>query len=312
MTGTAGPAGRSPEEHSAHLASMVEFSCAHPTSLRRAQALVAMTEEAAGEVLLDRVVRAVVEVTGADGGCLHVLDRRTGELCLAADQGLRARSVDVVSRACGGGRPEWVAATTCRQTVSCDVRDDPEPRPVLTTGKAVRAVQVTPLTDFAGNLVGVVSAYFSWPHRPSEVQLGVMELFADHVGEQIARQLGSERGGHADPVGRVVLGALLRPPEAGPVPDEASGGSAQEHGLVVARTAINRLFALSLHAAVALGMATHPLVQEELRALIRDADDAIDEVRQGLRSDASHAVAQPAPATLQRVGDQVPAPRHAG
>jgi hypothetical protein len=66
---------------------------------------------------------------------------------------------------------------------------------MLTTGtqnlpEPLARVQSTPLVDYAGHLVGMVSTHFQRPHRPSDRGLRVMELFADFADEALTAHLG--------------------------------------------------------------------------------------------------------------------------
>jgi hypothetical protein len=49
----------------------------------------------------------------------------------------------------------------------------------------VEDVQSTPLVDYAGHLIGMVSTHFQRPHRPSDRDLRIMELYADFAGEAL-------------------------------------------------------------------------------------------------------------------------------
>jgi GAF domain-containing protein len=79
------------------------------------------------------------------------------------------------------------------QTVVADARSDPgfAPHREIAAAAGFRAVQATPLTDYAGRLIGVVSTHFRRPHRPSDRDLRLMELYADFAGEAVTRHLGA-------------------------------------------------------------------------------------------------------------------------
>jgi GAF domain len=88
------------------------------------------------------------------------------------------------------------AAKECAQTVIADVAADPDfaPHRDIAAACGFRAVQSTPLADYAGHLIGVVSTRFRRPHRPSSTDLQVMELYADYAGEALARHLSAPAG----------------------------------------------------------------------------------------------------------------------
>jgi hypothetical protein len=99
------------------------------------------------------------------------------------------------------------------------------PHREIAAATGFRAVQSTPLVDYAGHLIGMVSAHFQRPHRPSDRDLRIMELYADFAGEALTAHLGRPSGdGPADPVGWALVTALLDPAHVGepdvPVPFE--------------------------------------------------------------------------------------------
>jgi hypothetical protein len=73
------------------------------------------------------------------------------------------------------------------------------------------------LVDYAGHLVGMVSTHYQRPHRPSDRDLRLIELYADFAGEAVSRYLGASRA-PGDPVGRAVVSAMLDPARVATVP----------------------------------------------------------------------------------------------
>jgi len=58
----------------------------------------------------------------------------------------------------------------------------------------------------------MVSTHFQRPHRPSDRDLRIMELYADFAGEALTRHLGQVSDGDPpDPVGWAMVSALLDP-----------------------------------------------------------------------------------------------------
>jgi GAF domain-containing protein len=79
------------------------------------------------------------------------------------------------------------AARQGAQTAVADVRADPgfTPHREIAAATGFRAVQSTPLADYAGHLIGMVSTHFQRPHRPSDRDLRIMELYADFADEAL-------------------------------------------------------------------------------------------------------------------------------
>jgi GAF domain-containing protein len=57
----------------------------------------------------------------------------------------------------------------------------------------VRAVQSTPLVSSAGNLLGIISTHFRLPHRPSERELRLIDLFARQAAGYLERKRTEEK-----------------------------------------------------------------------------------------------------------------------
>jgi PAS domain S-box-containing protein len=71
-----------------------------------------------------------------------------------------------------------------------DVDADPAfaPRRAIAASAAFRAVQSTPLFASNGEPLGVISTYFRRPHRPSERDLRLTDLYARQAAEMIERE----------------------------------------------------------------------------------------------------------------------------
>jgi len=95
-----------------------------------------------------------------------------------------------------------------------DVRADPgfTPHREIAAATGFNAVQSTPLADYAGHPIGMVSTHFQRPHRPSDRDLRIMELYADFAGEALTAHLGRPSGdGPAGPAGRGRPGPRAKP-----------------------------------------------------------------------------------------------------
>jgi len=56
----------------------------------------------------------------------------------------------------------------------------------IAASAGVCAAQSTPLVEYAGRLIGMVSTHFRRPDHPSARDLRVMELYADFAGEAVS------------------------------------------------------------------------------------------------------------------------------
>jgi hypothetical protein len=198
-----------------HFASSVQFVLDDPDAARRLHALTKdlRTVPRLG-TLLPQVLRGAMALVGGDFGNIQIVDPATGSLRLVTQAGFGPEFLDYfavvedVHSTCGR------AARQGAQTAVGDVRADPGFRPhrEIAAAAGFRAVQSTPLVDYAGHLTGMVSTHFRRPHRPSDRDLRIVELHADFAGEALTAHLGRPSGdGPADPVGRAMVTALLDP-----------------------------------------------------------------------------------------------------
>jgi GAF domain-containing protein len=185
------------------------------------------------------------------------------------------------------------------QTVITDVTADAgfAPHRDIAAASGFRAVQSTPLVDYAGRLIGMVSTHHRNPHRPSGADLQVMHLYGDFAGEVLARQLGTSAGDDLDdPIGRAVLSALLAPANgqaAGltvpPGPADGPGGrerlsahrsaSPDETMSRFAADIVNRLFSIGLSLESARSIVAKGLAGDRIAAATDEIDRAIRDIR---------------------------------
>ena len=175
-----------------HFASSVQFVLDDPDAARRLHALTKdlRTVPRLG-TLLPQVLRGAMALVGGDFGNIQIVDPATGSLRLVTQAGFGPEFleyfavVEDVHSTCGR------AARQGAQTAVADVRADPgfTPHREIAAAAGFRAVQSTPLVDYAGHLIGMVSTHFQRPHRPSDRDLRIMELYADFAGEAMTRHL---------------------------------------------------------------------------------------------------------------------------
>jgi GAF domain-containing protein len=155
---------------------------------------------------------------GGDFGNIQTVDPATGSLLLVTQAGFGPEFVGYFAVVEDVGFICGRAARQGAQTAVADVHADPglTPHREIAAATGFRAVQSTPLVDYAGHLIGMVSTHFQRPHRPSDRDLRIMELYADFAGEALTAHLSRPSGdGPADPVGRALVTALLDPDRVG-------------------------------------------------------------------------------------------------
>ena len=197
-----------------HFTSAVRFGLDAPDAMRRLHDLTKDLRTVPRlSSLLSQVLAGTLALTGADFGNVQIADPATGSLMLVTQAGFGPEFLEYF--AVVDGDSQSVCGRTAKrraQTVVADVRSDPgfAPHREITAAAGFRAVQSTPLTDYAGRPIGIVSTHFRRPQRPSDRDLRLMELYADFAGEAVTRHLGASSD-PGDTAARGVITVLLDP-----------------------------------------------------------------------------------------------------
>jgi GAF domain-containing protein len=295
-------------QRAGHFAAGVRLGLDAPQAMRRLHQLTGSLRDVSSlRILLPEILDTSVSLTRADFGNLQLLDPLTGMLRIVTQSGFDRRFLDhfaVVDDArssCGR------AARERAQIVIADVDTDPDyaPHRDMAAAAGYRAVQSTPMVDYAGHLMGVVSTHFRRPHRPPEMNLRVMELYADVAGEAVAGHLGvpgDDRRG--DPIGRAVISALLDPGDGqlttviafpGPRPsrDSRQRGPVQEAAdpeetvLQFTGHVVNQLFSVGLSLESARSITGRGPAGDRIAQATDKIDDLITDIRTAMFSRAT-------------------------
>jgi GAF domain-containing protein len=150
---------------------------------------------------LERLLSAMLEVTGASLGNVQLMDWRTGRLTIASQRRFSRSFLDhfrtVFVRdgsACGR------AIRDRRPIIIEDVMLDCEfaPHRKIADEAGFRAVQSTPLISTSGAFLGVVSTHFSAAHRPTADEMLAVSCAADAEANSI---IARRANGSSDPRG---------------------------------------------------------------------------------------------------------------
>lgn len=167
--------------------------------------------------LLPQVLEGAMWLTGADFGNIQIFDPATSALKIVTQVGFSPEFLDYFAVVDDGHAACGRAARQCAQIVIADVNIDPgfAPHREIAAAAGFRAVLSTPLADYAGRLIGMVSTHYRRPRRPSERDQRIMELYGDFAGEALTRYLGTPSQHHpSDPISRALISALLDPARA--------------------------------------------------------------------------------------------------
>jgi C4-dicarboxylate-specific signal transduction histidine kinase len=137
--------------------------------------------------VLEEVLTATIEIQQADFGNVQLYNPESHALEIVSQRGFNAEFLDYFddsSAVCGR------AMQSRSRIVIEDVQTDPQfashRHIALTAG--YRAVQSTPLFSRGGEILGMISTHFRQPHRPSERELRLTDLYARQAAEMIERK----------------------------------------------------------------------------------------------------------------------------
>lgn len=141
------------------------------------------------QTVLQYVLNESIQLQNADFGNAQLYDTNSGALEIVAQRGFQQdfldhfRSVQDTTSACGRALQEG------RRVIIEDVMTDPEfaPHRAIAASAGFRAVQSTPLMSHDGKPLGMVSTHFKQPHRPSDKQLRLTDLYGHLAAELIER-----------------------------------------------------------------------------------------------------------------------------
>jgi hypothetical protein len=247
-----------------HFAKDARLSREEPEAMRRLHEVTGRLRDLPSlSALLPRILDGALSLTDADFGTVQLLDPVARSLRIVTQSGFDPGFLEyfavVENDHSAGGR----AARQSAQVVIADVNADPgfAPHRDIAAVSGFRAVQSTPLADDAGHLVGVVSTYFRRPHRLADLDLLIMELYADVAGEAIAAHLGGPGDdGRDEPIGRAVISALPDPGD-------------------FAEYIVNRLFSVGLSLESARSIVGKGPAADRVAAATGEVDQLIRDIR---------------------------------
>jgi PAS domain S-box-containing protein len=144
---------------------------------------------------LEQILQASMEIVGAPMGTVQVYDTARETLDIVAQQGFSQNALDhfgdvpLEHSACG--RAMASGERVIIEDVECDSEFTSHRSIAASVG--YRAVQSTPLVSRGGNLLGAVSTHFTRPHRPSERELRMLDLYLLHATDAIERIRAEEK-----------------------------------------------------------------------------------------------------------------------
>jgi two-component sensor histidine kinase len=137
-------------------------------------------------------VDAAITIANADKGNLQVFNPGLGALVIAAQCRFEPPFLEFFDRVSRDASACAAAMAAAERVIVDDVMTSeifvgqPAQRVLLEAG--VRAVTSTPLMSGDGDVLGMISVHFRQPHRPSERELGLIDLLARQAADYLARK----------------------------------------------------------------------------------------------------------------------------
>ena len=147
--------------------------------------------------LIGEILEVVMGMQGAEMGLIRLYDASAGELHVAASLGLPDAYLARVAHL----RPGEMACGAAVQSGKPVVVEDTETDPIygahldLARLGGYRAAYSTPLIARNGAILGSIATHFPEPHRPSERQSRLVELYARQVADFVQVAALRERSG---------------------------------------------------------------------------------------------------------------------
>ena len=144
--------------------------------------------------VLKEALSAMIEIEQADFGNVQLYNPQSHALEIVTQRGFTAELLEYFA-VLDGLRTARGRATECRshivvEDVQTDARFAPYRRIALSAG--LRAVHSMPLFSRGRALLGVISMHFKYPHRPTERELRLTDLYGQQVAEIIERKLSDD------------------------------------------------------------------------------------------------------------------------
>jgi signal transduction histidine kinase len=141
--------------------------------------------------VLEHMLDAAIDVQSADFGNVELFDAELGGLVIKAQRNLQPAFLNHLARVLCEDYARGKAAEAPSRVIIEDIDTDEgfAPHRSVAAEAGVRAMQSTPLISHRGELLGMLSTHFRKPHRPSDYELRLTDIFV----QQAARMLEGNR-----------------------------------------------------------------------------------------------------------------------
>ena len=140
--------------------------------------------------VLEEILDSTIDLQKADYGNVQLYDEQTSSLRTVAQRGFSREFVEQFREVQSDDRSACGRALQARQRVIIeDVEQDAEYAPYRASAARAgyRAVQSTPIVGRGDSVKGMLSTHFRQPHRPSETDLQITDLYTRLAAVQLER-----------------------------------------------------------------------------------------------------------------------------
>jgi PAS domain S-box-containing protein len=140
---------------------------------------------------LDAMLAGALELLGADRGSIHLLDEERRTLVLRAQRGIEPAVLDGFAEIILTDDSAWSRSLRAGERLlveDVEIDEASAPLRLLALAAGCGATLSSPFTSRRGHLLGVLSAYFTSPHRPGEHALRLLDLYVRQAADFIERQ----------------------------------------------------------------------------------------------------------------------------
>lgn len=141
--------------------------------------------------VLEQMLAAVMEVQAAEFGNVQLFDAERGGLVIVAQRNFQRPFLEYLALVQPDRCPAFARAAQTRERIIIeDVHADISftPHRHVATGAGFRALVSTPLIGHQGELLGMLSTHFRKPHRPTEYELRLTDIYAQQAARMLARK----------------------------------------------------------------------------------------------------------------------------
>jgi PAS domain S-box-containing protein len=142
---------------------------------------------------LSHVLKAAIEIVGAEKGTLQLLEANSDTLVIAAQHGFEEPFLKFFEQvrddhcACGAAMQSSKQVVVENILESDVFRGRASQKILIEAG--MRAVICTPLMSSKNTLLGMIATHFSLPHQPSQRELQLLDLLARQAADYLERKI---------------------------------------------------------------------------------------------------------------------------